>query len=110
MKFARKNIGKTKKTGYRGVLRKRYAKYTHMKDLYLKRERLRKAINLRKKIDSAESKLRQKIKQQKLMNKITQAKPKERSALSRFGIKMKENTYGRKFNSRWRNRPKKIYF
>ena len=71
MKFARKNIAKTKASGYRGVLRKRYAKYVHMKDLHHRQEKVKKILNIRKKIDSSESKLRQKVKQQKMINKIT---------------------------------------
>merc|ERR1712048_723789 len=55
-KWARKSVTRNVKQGYRGVLKKRYSKYHHMKDLHLRQEKMIKLLNLRKKNLTAENK------------------------------------------------------
>jgi len=49
MRYARKNLTKSKITGYRGVIQRRYAKYRIMKEFFHRKEQLRKQLNIRKK-------------------------------------------------------------
>lgn len=120
-KWARKNITKTKKNGYRGVLRKRYSKYHHMKDLHLRQEKMIKQLNIRTNLKYKQQKQVHKERKEKYDKYLTgegrdnnnnkNIKP----ALSRFIYgpqqqqKQKKTTH-QLFKSKWKRKPKKVYF
>merc|ERR1712130_299048 len=83
-KWARKSVTKNVKQGYRGVLKKRYSKYHHMKDLHLRQEKVIKQLNARKKKLSAENKDR-------IVKVLTKRKDQMPAALDRFNGPKKSN-------------------
>eukprot|EP01084_Bolivina_argentea_P228942 386545_1 len=105
-KWARKNVTKNVKGGYRGVLKKRYSKYHHMKDLHLRQEKMKKMLNARKKINSKEAKLQSIGKKDKVVKHLTNRRDAMPSALDRFSAR-KESTNHQQFKSKWRRRARK---
>lgn len=114
-KFARKNVNRNVKNGYRGVIRKRYSKYHHMKDLHLRQEKLIKQLNIRKKLDSKSAKIQSMKIKSYVEKKLMRKKNSMPSALQRFSSLHRSGSENRKtnhtfFKSKWRRRAKKIYF
>ena len=107
-KWARKNVTKNVKNGYRGVLRKRYSKYYHMKDLHLRQEKMIKQLNQRKKLNSKENKQESLERKDKVIKHLTRKRDGISGALDRFNGPKQSNHM--QFKSKWRRRARKIYF
>ena len=107
-KWARKNITKNVKNGYKGVIRKRYSKYHHMKDLHLRQEKMIKQLNMRKKIKSKENKQESMERKDKVIKHLTGNRGGIKSALDRFNGPKKTNH--QQFKSKWKRKPRKVYF
>eukprot|EP01084_Bolivina_argentea_P119335 211605_1 len=106
-KWARKNVTKNVKNGYRGVLRKRNAKFVHMRDLHLRQEMLKRQLNVRKKLKSKAAKAESMERKDRVVKHITKRKDAIPSALGRFSGPKQTNH--QQFKSKWRRRQKKIY-
>merc|ERR1712129_404370 len=91
-KWARKSVTKNVKQGYRGVLKKRYSKFHHMKDLHLRQQKMIKLLNLRKKKLSAENKERSMEKKDRIVKMLTKRKDQMPGALDRFGPKKEQSS------------------
>jgi len=108
-KWARKNVTRNVKNGYRGVLRKRYSKYQHMKDLHLRQEKMKSILNVRKKTKSKETKGEMAQKKERMVNFLSKKRKPVASALDRFtGPKQAEQAS--QIRSRWRRKAEKVHF
>jgi len=107
MRYARKNLTKSKITGYRGVIQRRYAKYRIMKEFFHRKEQLRKQLNIRKKISKHAANLSLQQWKTNIKKRLIRKKTQTPSALTRFAQPtVNRNT----FQSKWRKKQSKIYF
>lgn len=97
------------KNGYRGVMRKRYSKYHHMKDLHVRQKRLRQLLNARKKAKSSARKEHALAQRAKVAKHLTRERTATPDALQRFKAKREVSNHTA-FKSAWRKRAKKIHF
>ena len=115
-KWARKNITKTRKQGYKGVLVRRYHKYHHMKSLHIRQKRLKEHINLKRRADFKKRKDSAMEKRGNwLIRNAGKKGPKGESGvvsvLNRFGEKTVESERnGNFFKPRWRKKDDKVHF
>ena len=109
MKFARKNITKVKKRGYKGVIQRRYAKYQHMKEIHLKQQKLQNQLNVKRDIHKSNLNEYFKSKKNKLKNKLLNDNNKNNDipdTLQRFNKIKKQKI----INKKWDKKSTKIYF
>ena len=110
MKWARKNVTKNVRNGYKGVIRKRYSKYRHMKDLHIRQQKMIQILNMRKKINSKERKEESMARKDKIAKYLKGEREKVKSALDRFIDDEPKRTNHMQFKSKWRRKPTKIHF
>ena len=101
-KWARKNVNKNVKKGYRGVLVKRHAKYHIKKQLHVRTEKLKRSINARDKEQYKERKLRSQQAKSHIFKSLTRTLDPIPNALDRFNRKSPRDQF--QFKERWGRR------